>query len=55
VIRRVKVVLPRDVSRNLDPALLEAEQRWNQLAAQRVRLRSRQEVAGFYGVVARKP
>jgi O-methyltransferase involved in polyketide biosynthesis len=32
---------------DLDPALLEAEQRWNQLAAQRVRLRSRQEVAGF--------
>jgi O-methyltransferase involved in polyketide biosynthesis len=32
---------------DLDPALLEAGQRWNQLAAQRVRLRSRQEVAGF--------
>jgi O-methyltransferase involved in polyketide biosynthesis len=32
---------------DLDPALLEAGQRWNQLAAHRVRLRSRQEVAGF--------
>jgi hypothetical protein len=32
---------------DLDPALLEAERRWNQLAAQRVRLRSREEVAGF--------
>ena len=32
---------------DLDPALLAAEQRWNQLAAQRVRLRSRAEVAGF--------
>ena len=32
---------------DLDPALLEAERRWNQLAAQRVKLRSRQEVAGF--------
>jgi hypothetical protein len=32
---------------DLDPALPEAEQRWNQLAAQRVRLRSRAEVAGF--------
>ena len=32
---------------DLDPALLAAEQRWNQLAAQRVRLRSRTEVAGF--------
>jgi hypothetical protein len=29
---------------DLDPALLEAERRWNQLAAQRVRLRSREEV-----------
>ena len=28
---------------DLDPALLEAERRWNQLAAQRVKLRSRQE------------
>jgi hypothetical protein len=32
---------------DLDPALLEAERRWNQLAAQRVRLRSRAQVAGF--------
>ena len=32
---------------DLDPALLEAERRWNQLAAQRVRLRSREEVTGF--------
>jgi S-adenosyl methyltransferase len=32
---------------DLDPALLEAERRWNQLAAQRVRLRSREQVAGF--------
>ena len=32
---------------DLDPALLEAERRWNQLAAQRVKLRSRQEVTGF--------
>jgi O-methyltransferase involved in polyketide biosynthesis len=32
---------------DLDPALPEAERLWNQLAAQRVRLRSRQEVAGF--------
>ncbi len=32
---------------DLDPALLEAERQWNQLAAQRVRLRSREEVAGF--------
>jgi S-adenosyl methyltransferase len=32
---------------DLDPALLEAERRWNQLAAQRVRLRSRGQVAGF--------
>ncbi len=29
---------------DLDPALLEAERRWNQLAAQRVRLRSRQDM-----------
>jgi len=32
---------------DLDPALLEAERRWNQLAANRVRLRSRAEVASF--------
>jgi hypothetical protein len=32
---------------DLDPALLEAERQWNQLAAQRVRLRSREQVAGF--------
>jgi hypothetical protein len=32
---------------DLDPALLEAERRWNQLAAQRVRLRSREDVTGF--------
>jgi hypothetical protein len=32
---------------DLDPALLEAERHWNQLAAQRVRLRSREQVAGF--------
>ena len=32
---------------DLDPALPEAERLWNQLAAQPVRLRSRQEVAGF--------
>ena len=32
---------------DLDPALAEAGRLWNQLAAQRVRLRSRQEVAGF--------
>ena len=32
---------------DLDPALLEAERHWNQLAAQRVRLRSREQVTGF--------
>jgi S-adenosyl methyltransferase len=32
---------------DLDPALREAERHWNQLAAQRVRLRSREQVAGF--------
>jgi len=32
---------------DLDPALPEAERLWNQLAAQPVRLRSREEVAGF--------
>ena len=32
---------------DLDPALLEAGRRWNNLAAQRVRLRSREEVTGF--------
>jgi len=32
---------------DLDPALLEAERRWNQLAAQRVKLRSREQVTGF--------
>jgi hypothetical protein len=32
---------------DLDPALLEAGRHWNQLAAQRVRLRSREQVAGF--------
>jgi S-adenosyl methyltransferase len=32
---------------DLDPALAEAERLWNQLAAQRVRLRSREAVAGF--------
>jgi hypothetical protein len=32
---------------DLDPALRQAGQRWNQLAAQRVRLRSREQVAGF--------
>ena len=34
---------------DLDPALLEAERHWNQLAAQRVRLRSREQVEGFLG------
>jgi hypothetical protein len=32
---------------DLDPALPDAERLWNQLAAQPVRLRSREEVAGF--------
>ena len=32
---------------DLDPALLEAAQRWNQLAAQPVRLRSRADMTGF--------
>jgi hypothetical protein len=32
---------------DLDPALLEAERRWNQLAAQRVRLRSREDMTRF--------
>jgi hypothetical protein len=32
---------------DLDPALLTAARRWNSLAAQQVRLRSRQEVAAF--------
>jgi hypothetical protein len=32
---------------DLDPALLAAERRWNQLAPQRVRLRSREQVAAF--------
>ena len=32
---------------DLDPALLEAGQRWNQLAAQPVRLRSRADMTGF--------
>jgi len=32
---------------DLDPALPEAEKRWNQLAPQRVRLRSREELAGY--------
>ena len=32
---------------DLDPALLEAEKLWNQLAPQRVRLRSRADVLGF--------
>jgi S-adenosyl methyltransferase len=33
---------------DLEPALLEAERRWNLLAAQQVRLRSREEVAAFF-------
>jgi hypothetical protein len=33
---------------DLDPSLLEAERRWNQLAAQRVKLRSREQVAGYF-------
>ncbi len=32
---------------DLDPALLEAEQLWNRLAPQHVRLRSREDVLGF--------
>jgi len=32
---------------DLDPALLEAGQRWNQLAAQPVRLRSRADMTRF--------
>jgi hypothetical protein len=32
---------------DLDPALLEAERRWNLLASQRVKLRSREQVSGF--------
>jgi hypothetical protein len=32
---------------DLDPALLEAEREWNRLAAQRVRLRSREQVTGY--------
>ena len=32
---------------DLDPALVEAERRWNELAAQRVRLRSREAVTGW--------
>jgi hypothetical protein len=32
---------------DMDPALLEAERRWNQLAAQQVRLRSRRQLAAF--------
>jgi hypothetical protein len=32
---------------DLDPALRQAEQGWNQLTAQRVRLRGREQVAGF--------
>jgi hypothetical protein len=32
---------------DVDPALLEAERRWNQLAAQRVKLRSRAQVTSF--------
>lgn len=32
---------------DLDPALREAERQWNQLAAQRVRLRTREQVAGY--------
>jgi hypothetical protein len=32
---------------DLDPALLEAERRWNQLAAQRVKLRSRAQMVRF--------
>jgi hypothetical protein len=32
---------------DLDPDLPEAEKRWNQLAPQRVRLRSRQDLTGF--------
>ena len=32
---------------DLDPALLDAEWLWNEVAAQRVRLRSREAVAGF--------
>jgi len=31
---------------DLDPTLLEAERLWNQLAAQRIRLRTREQVAG---------
>lgn len=33
---------------DLDPALLEAERRWNQLAAQRVRLRPREQVEAYF-------
>jgi hypothetical protein len=32
---------------DLDPAFLEAERLWNRLAAQRIRLRSREQVTGF--------
>jgi S-adenosyl methyltransferase len=32
---------------DLDPVLLETAQRWNQLAAQPVRLRSRADMTGF--------
>lgn len=32
---------------DLDPAMLEAERVWNQLAAQGIRLRSREQVAGY--------
>ena len=37
---------------DLDPALPEAERRWNQLAAQRVRLRPRELVAGYFAGLA---
>jgi hypothetical protein len=41
---------------DLDPALLEAERLWNQLATQRVRLRSRKQVTGFLtGLELAKP
>ena len=37
-------------ARDLDPALLEAGQRWNQLAAQPVRLRSRADMTASWRV-----
>ena len=37
---------------DLDPALLEAGQRWNQLAAQPVRLRSRADMTASWRVLS---